>query len=925
MKPINLIINAFGPYSKRVEIDFEQFGSNGLYLITGDTGSGKTSLFDAITFALFGSASGKTRDEGTKNSLHLRSDFAQEDEDSYVDLTFLCKGETYRIKRSTAKEVTKKRGEGTNTVSEKVELSIPTRKTPIIDINEANEKIKELLGIDRNQFAQIVMLAQGEFLALLNADTKSRVEIFRKLFETDNYKYFQDKILEKKLSLEDAYKDKKNFLSRDISQINCDSDSEIEKLKDQKNIYVTDKIIELLQEQNKQDNDELTKINEEDEKNTKELQNKNKTLGEAKEVEKSRTQLKEKKEILPQIQKEAEDKKLSFDLAKKEEPKQKELLGKINEIKNELHKYDEVEDAKKFLQTIQEKIEENKEELKEETEKFNTAEKEYRENKKNLEKYSSVEVDIEKNKNELQNNSDRQHKLSEISDENNDLLRKKNELADAQNLQKTLYKEFQERTNDYTNKYTTYLNEQAGILAENLKDGEKCPVCGSTKHPFPAKKKVENISKEIVAEAEAIKQDAEKKYNEQAQTTIGINTEIKVKEKNLIESAKKIFKEISIETLDEKLKEEIGKNEKEKQQLEETKNKVEDKRKEKTNLTQKIKDFENKQDEWKKQIENLKEQKNNLENENIAKETSIKELKKQLNYDNKKSAEDELNKFQKQYDEIENRIKEATQEKEDSGKILSTLEGEIKSLEDAVKNKKEIDINNLQNEIDDLNKKAEDLKDKCNTINSRYTFNEKLLNSIKSTFKEFQEVDKKYACVKVLSDTANGKLSNHTKITFEQYIQRHYFDMIIEAANKRFKKISNNQFELRRKREEDSGKASQMSLDLNVMDFYTGKPRSVKSLSGGESFKAALSLSLGLSDVIQNQAGGIQIDAMFIDEGFGSLDDESLSQALTVLSDLSNNNRVIGIISHVSELKNMIDKKIVVTKTQKGSMVKTEV
>ena len=923
MKPLNLVINAFGPYAGKVEIDFEQFGSNGLYLVTGETGAGKTSIFDAITFALFGSASGLTRTNAAKNSLHLRSDFAKDNDDSFVELTFVCRGETYKIYRTTTKEVPKSRGEGMKTVSEKAELTLPDGRI-ISGADEVKEEIRTLLGIDKNQFSQIVMLAQGEFLKLLNAETKEREDIFRKIFETDNYKNFQNIIWENAKTLSDKKDDKEKSLTQYINQIICDENSELSELKtNDKAVFSSENILKLLKEQNDNDKKELDNITKEKNVWQKTLDEKNIKFGEATETEKARKALNETELKIPAAEENVKNKENILAMAQKDEPKQKELIAKINGIEKELPKYDEYENAEKDLKKINDNLQSATESLEKEKKNFETKEKEYKENKEKLKNYDSVETDIEKNKQETEKTDENIKNLKELKNLFDDFCNTKKKLSEAQEKQLNAEKIFEEKDTVYNNNYKTYLNEQAGIIAENLKEGEACPVCGSTTHPSPAKKRVENISKEIVDSSLEEMNRAKTDLDKQSDETIKLKTQTDEKEKTLLNGAKKIFKEISSEILPDKIREELTLTEKKMRELSEVQKQLLTKLKEKNVLADAIKIFEDNQENFRNQIEEKNQLTGKLQQEKTAKETSLKEIKKQLSFNDKNSAETEKKNCQKEHDEIAKRIKKANDEKVQAENELAKLIGNKLTYEAIIDGKEVFDTEKMQNEINELKNKTEELSENYDKIHSRYDSNNKLSDNIQKSFAEFSKLEEECSIIEILSNTANGKLSGKRKITFEQYIQTYYFDMIIEAANKRFRKISNNQFELCRK--EDVDKSGQKSLDLNVMDYYTGKERSVKTLSGGESFKAALSLSLGLSDIVQNQSGGIQLDTMFIDEGFGSLDDESLSQALTVLSDLSNENRLIGIISHVSELKNRIDRKIIVTKTKQGSNVRVEI
>lgn len=922
MKPLKIIMNAFGPYSKKTEINFEDFNLSGLYLVTGDTGAGKTTVFDAITFALFGSASGTTRNKAGDTSLHLRSDFAKEDQISYVELTFLCRGEKYKIYRTTTRKKTDKSKKGFSLVSESVELTKPDGSI-ISNKKEVTAEIQNLLGIDKDQFSQIVMLAQGEFQTLLTSKTGNREEIFRRIFKTDKYRLFQDKLFGRLKQSED-YKDKlADNLRLYIEQILCDEETDLYQLKTAENkAENAEEIIKLLNEQNEEDKKAVKKFDKTIKKLVSDIDAVSQKIGEATQIKKNKAQLEDCEKRLPKLKDELKKAEAALKEAEKQKPKKTKADKIIANLEKELPKYEELNNSEKQLESAKTDFEACEQELSEKEKSFSKAKKEYEQNNKAAKELASTDAELQKNANNLEKIANKLLSLNDLQQKYDDLLLKQDELIDAKNAAKESEKEYTEAKDDYDTKYLAYNRNIAGILAESLEQGKKCPVCGATKHPSPAKKTDESISEDAVKEAKNLAEDKQKKYDASSKLASNLKTQCSEKEEQILSDGKKLFKKITLKELPDKLKEELKTSKEKEQEYKEKEATLKDDLAKYNSYKTKIAEFESKRETYESAIKQAETDKNNANNKITQIETQIKEVKKSLQYPDYESANKELQANKALSNDIEESINKAKEDKENSAKELADIEGQIKSLKESVKDKKDINLDELDEEFEQLTEQRDAQNDKKELISSRFNRNNDLHDKIKTTNKQYIKTRSEYGDIDLLSKTASGNLSGAQKISFEQYVQTAYFDRVIRAANERFRQISYNQYELVRK--EDFNNRVKGALDLNVMDYHTGEERSVNTLSGGESFKAALSLSLGLSDIVQNQSGGIQIDAMFIDEGFGSLDDESLEQALGVLISLSDGDRLIGVISHVKMLKEIIEKQIVVTKTPTGSVLEVK-
>lgn len=942
MKPLKLVMSAFGPYRDRVEVDFEKLGSNGIYLITGDTGSGKTTIFDAISFALFGEASGSRRENGT-----FRSDFASEKVKTFVELEFEHKGLFYKIERVPRYMRKKVRGEGMTSVLGDATLTY--LEEVITGDKNVTDKCVEILGMNASQFKQIVMIAQGEFLELLLSKPKDRASIFRRIFDTGIYKEISDKLKENYLAKRREYEDSRLSLEGYKEGILLENDilTDIE----------TSDLLDLLMKEIEKDKLEEEKIMTEKVILDKELEVIIKKISEGlminhnfEVLEKTRLLLKEREqeedEVISKRKKVLRNQDIwSYIIPKRDEVNsvKEELLEKENSLKKYQEEFQNINLSYEKALFLFQKVESFTLEL----EKKKGMKQEY-ENK------LIIWEDILNLENQLKEQKVLRDKilLYEKKEFERKFEQKKLQEVELQNLRKSfleLKEDFFSENQEYLEAYDCFLSSQAGVLAATLKKGCPCPVCGSLDHPCIAaidgkvvvkdelddkKKKVDNLQKKL-EEYQLLLQDKELKLDHLKQELGSLSldsllSEIHKLEKQIQENggnlseksefSKEAFQEIEviIANLEVKYhdmrKEVAGYDTKDGIQLE-----IEILRKE-------IEEKELKIDEIHKNYEfQLKEKVRVQSVIQVLDEDSLK-LKERL--DN--LSLDYVSSYQKFGYEKEEDYLQVQLTKEDMEKLslevqnyyeeLGQLQSKINTLEDVVVGKKMVNVLELEGEKCQINEKLEGIHSSLKNIGNKISNNVKIYDKIDAVYKKVKNLEKEVMVYKDLSDTANGTIAGKNKLEFEQFVQASYFDRVIASANKRFGYMSEERYQLVRK-EEASKVSEKLGLELEVMDYYTGKKRDIKSLSGGESFKAALSLALGMSDTIQAFSGGVVVDAMFIDEGFGSLDEESLEAALNAIMMLSQGNRLIGIISHVNELRSRIDKKIVIKKSSCGSSV----
>lgn len=1043
MKPLKVVMSAFGPYAGKVELPLHQLGNEGLFLITGDTGAGKTTIFDAIAFALFDGASGSVRTVDT-----LRSDFASPDTQTYVELEFLHRGLKYKLTRNPKYERPKKNGTGVTNQNADATLVLPTGEV-VTGNTKVTDKIVELLGIDFMQFKQIAMIAQGEFLKLLLAESNERAGIFRKVFNTDIYKTIQDALKRSEKDLNAQCEESIRSILQYRDGILYDEEHkdylQLSELMSNRSIHGTEQIIvllkalivedKLIRDQDKKQSEELAtsimaKASELKEaeyvnKSFAELESAQKLLGEllrkADEMvrneatavaaekalhgvkplediylrekigcDKLTSNMKELRETIALQAPQVEELHTALITEQQKEPIREKLASDILRLTDALPQYDKVETLKqekgkqeKALQTLKNSLSSLK------IQKENLADRKDKLSKERDE-LSDVETRLIECKNTLSNLGVLETQLKSIDTGITAVQKMQSEYDGLQRAYLTAEKLYNAANDDYINKENAFFREQAGILAESLKDGLPCPVCGSTEHPQKAKMTAGAPSEADLQRLKAQRDQKQQIMHQASETASSKKTQIETSEEHLFQTAKNVFEHDISDTLlqlELLVKSELAKTTVNIQEQTAARLILEAQSTRKKECLEQLHQAEDTLQQTEVIYNQQSEQKGNLEVTLSALNSEIVTLQAVLDYpsiekakqmigdttdklaeskrvlqkaenaylENKRTLDSDktlvsdqelrmktviiaLNtaladytaKYQEYSFSDENAYQAALLSEQSLAELKKTIADyrdaykstntEIVRLSAETKDKQPKDTANILEQQSALQIKKGSLDEKIHRVVARLQTNETIAKEITKAETERHQLEKDFLLVSNLSKTANGELTGKQKLAFEQFVQASYFNQIIAEANKRLTTMSNGRFELLRK-ENATDYRSQSGLELDVLDNYTGKIRSVKSLSGGESFKASLSLALGLSDVIQSYAGGVEIDTMFIDEGFGALDAESLEQAIMTLNSLTSGNRLVGIISHVSELKDRIDKKVIVKKGIVGSTI----
>ena len=1037
MRPLKITMSAFGPFAKETIIDMASLGDNGLFLITGDTGAGKTTIFDAITFALYGTSSGGVREPKT-----LRSDFATAETETFVELAFTYRDECYTIRRSPEYLRPRKRGSGETKKAAEATLTLPNGSV-ITTIATVNKKIEEILGISLAQFTQIAMIAQGDFMKLLRAETKDRSDIFRKIFNTDIYKQFQDHIKQKTADLENRYQDIHKGLLQFARGITYNANSPLaEKLQ---TITANDNIGEIDQLIT-----HLTAVISEDEAQQQQLSYQKNSLGQQitavektlayqgelaqqfKQLQQAQNRYQElvaldnlftykqdqlaiaeqatqvqgpekrylelqaqQKELLAAIsvldselkitERNLNNLNIELQKANDNEPYINELRSKSNLLSQQLPAYDELAANQQELAQNQQNLAKYQRGYQRLADKHQTLLEQQSALKQAIGGLSNIEAELITAQVELEKAqatvAAREKLLAELAK----WQQLHQQLLATQQLVAEANKRFTAKSSRYTIVQAAFLNSQAGILASTLKEGVPCPVCGSTAHPQPTPIPQEQYSKDMVDAAFTAMEEAREDSSQLSIKAQNLLTENNLREQTLCaeyqttdiqqlfnDAPQQLTEAQTLAALAEDKIELLTKQEADyhtksaqlatiEAELNETNERLQNGAEVLASLKIEIERLDAQIAAQSKALsypDKASAQKAYLElsGQIAQQEQLLAQTKQKYETANSKSVEQKarlqerqntlartIAEMQQSYAEYQTMLKEKGFASEAAYHQAVMADAEIKTLREDIANhttelaKINAFIDGLQKNLQDktleditlLNNQRQqlvaikeqlDIEDK--EIYSRLSNNKNCLTNIQAYQEKYAAVGQQLAQMLDLAKTANGQLTGKRKLSFERYIQAVYFQQIIIEANKRLLMMTDGQYQLLR-REEGYGN-SQMGLDLDILDHLTGKKRDVRTLSGGESFQASLAMALGLSDIIQRYSGGVQMDTMFIDEGFGSLDSYSLEKAIDILNQLSGNNRLIGIISHVSELRERIDRQLIVNKTAVGSTVKVQ-
>lgn len=907
MRPLKITMSAFGPYAGEVTLDMQKLGKSGIYLITGDTGAGKTTIFDAISYALYGEASGNYRENTT-----LRSKYASADIPTFVELEFEYNNEIYKINRNPEYPRPNKRGEGFTKQSANAELIMPDGSV-ITKIKEVSAKVEEIIGINKNQFSQIAMIAQGDFRKLLNCETNERSKIFRKIFKTEPYHNIEIKLSSLYNELKRNREKEKSGIEQYINQLKCNENDtlslELERAK--KGDVLIEDVIKIAGEIINKDTLEYTKTQKNLESINEEIEKINSNIKLYENQEARKKAYAEASAKLEEFKTKRNECEKAYKSAEAQRERLDDLTSKINLINSKMPKYDELKSLENSIKEKKQSFEKNGSLLKLKQQEITSLEKEIDEKSKALEEVKGADLLVQKLTAQKEEISKKAEALKELKTEIDRCKTEQKNLKNAQSFAKSALDEYGALENEYNQIYIAFFNEQAGIIADELKDGEPCPVCGSTSHPNLARKSENAPSQADVESSQKLAKKAQEKADKARDTASALKSRFDEIAANVKSAAKKLF------GTDDNIYDNYNSN------INALKKKYDDTlallktASEKLNLYQKLDNeipkIQEKQKSISDEISTLNTQKASDEafiSENTKRVISIKS---ELDFESADLAKDKLKEYTNLSNDIKNTIEKSKNDFDDIKSKYDTQKGTKASLENALKEFKEIDLASLNEKSLKLNEHKKDIDKTAKLLYSRIENNKSLVDDISEKRDILKGYDDKYVWLKALSETANGDISGKEKITLETFVQMTYFDSIIRKANIRLLTMSDGQYELVRRSDAETLKKNE-GLALDVIDHFNASSRSVSTLSGGESFMASLCLALGLSDEIQSSNGGIKLDTMFVDEGFGSLDGEALDRALSALTSLSQGNRLVGIISHVDALRDRIDNKIVITK-----------
>lgn len=924
MKPLKLTMSAFGSYAGKNVIDFTG-QQQGIFLITGDTGAGKTTIFDAITYALYNQTSG-----GERNGNMMRSQYAQPETETYVELEFLYRGQTYRVRRNPDYKITKTLKNGKireQKVPHSVELTLPDGTVFPEKKNATDAKIIEILGLTADQFSQIVMIAQGDFLKLLYTKSDERKMIFSKLFRTDIYWKIQENLRRKSMEMDERIQENDRAFEQEKSRIIPLPESEELPL---------DELVERLRERVK---DALKEQNLR-RANVEEL---NKKITKYEEINKLFVSL----EKIRQTGKELEARQAES----KERRQQIENARKADKVlvaeQQNLRQQQEVEQSAQTIAKMTETLADDQEMFETlKTQQQEAEAKQKREAADIQKKMLALEQSFPSYE-ALQNARSKEQQAKKVWEDlgktSEESFHKKKAgiaaLKEQQKRQEQVVEQTKknweqtslsasESAKHYEHMYEAFLKEQAGILAENLSAGCPCPVCGSTVHPDPAKLSDHAVTELEVEQAKKTRAAAEEKRDLAYAAFEAEKTE-KQKLAQAVEKEEADF--VLAQTIAKQQRKEAEQNY---ASLQKTAEQIREKlvypslaeaKKQYAAMQKALEAAEQEIAKKRKKVSELAEAMNTLKGQKLAEEENQKTAKK-LAVKTEKEYAKLLEKSGFVSEETyhlailpeRSRSKLEREEKEYESQCLRQ-QSEQKLLEKQVSGKTYTDTTELNEQLKAEKQALKEAEKTYMELHTAYENDRSVLQNCAVYLEKGKKLEREDQVIKSLSKTANGRLSGSAKIDFETYIQRQYFKQIIHEANKRLLTMSNHQFILKLKEEANTGRKTNEGLDLSVYSLVTDSERDVKTLSGGESFLAALAMALGLSDIVERSAGAIHPDMMFIDEGFGSLDAQSRQQAIEVLAELAGDSRMVGIISHVTELKEQIDRQLVVSRTDKGS------
>lgn len=929
MRPLKLTLSAFGPYAAETVLDLAQLGRGGLYLVTGDTGAGKTTLFDAITYALYDHSSG-----GVRDGAMLRSQYAEPGTPTFVELEFEVRGQRFTVRRNPEYLRPKARGEGFTTEKADACLTYADGRPPVTRAKDVTAAVVDIIGLDYNQFSQIAMIAQGQFTRLLNASTEERSKIFRKLFRTQPYQRLQERLQAENAALTRQREEQSVRIGQLLSGLSWAEGDADEAVLDalaplceaggQASPEAVLPLLDALLAGQEQALSAATAARTGAEAELDKLQQ---TLGRAEQAEKLRLELtaaQTRQDVLRPVldAAEAEAARHAGDSAALDA-----LAGKLERAKSNLAAFDGLDSLEKKLSAARDAAALENARAEKRRAALGQLDGELTALEQSLAALGGAEAEKVSLEARAEQLTRRETALAQLAQSLAEGQRRGQAARQAQEryLLADGAKERAHALRDHLER--AFLNAQAGLLAEGLTDGTPCPVCGSTHHPrravLPAEAPTQarvDAARQSADEADRAAQEASASAakavaaDREAKATLRRDAEALLPERfTSPEGPVKLTVSLLKTALAEEsealhtAQEALDKAQKQNAADLAAKARQEDERQKKTAQRSAL------EAETRASAEEAARQSASAK----ALEAQCAEARAALPAADREEArralaglENERCALRTGMDAAAAALAKARQDCAAAEAAVTALTAQQTEADEAA------DLPALESQRDALTARRTALAAQEKALTARLLPNRKAADLYRQHAAARAELERRWQWVNALASTAGGTLSSKQKIRLEAYIQMNYLDAILVHANTRLMQMTAGQYELERVGAENQ--RSQSGLDLGVIDHYNGTRRSVKTLSGGESFKASLALALGLSDEVQSAAGGIRLDTLFLDEGFGSLDDESLEQAIRVLAGLTEGDRLVGIISHVAALKERIDKQVVVKKARSG-------
>lgn len=911
MRPVKLILSAFGPYAGQTVLELDKLGTRGLYLITGDTGAGKTTLFDAITFALYGEASGERREPSM-----LRSKYAPPDVPTFVELVFTYRGDTYRIRRNPEYERPAKRGGGTATEPAAAELTLPDGRL-VTRTKEVSAAVRDILGLDRVQFHQVAMIAQGDFLKLLLAPTDERKAIFRQLFNTQRYQRLQEELKRRAAALDRSREELRRSLDRDAAQLSAPRGDALEQLLDQARGGPTLQLTDVAQRLLTQDDAALTAARTQLDQLDRQLEEASRALGQAEQLRDARRRLDDAKVRLVRLEEQLAVRRAALEEQQANAPLLKTLEEQLAAARAALPRYDQLEAARRALARCQTSLEQHRRNLADSQERRTTALRQLEELTRETAALEDLPLRTEQYRSRQKELEAQRTQLAELEELAQKHSRLERELNACRQRYLQAAQQAQTRQDEYQRLNRSYLNAQAGILAAALEEGRPCPVCGSVSHPSPARLPEHAPGQAQLESAKTAAETAQTEAGRLSAEAGALGGQVQAQLEQLRSRALLLFGGHPPEELGEMLARRQAQLRESGVLLDRELGALRTQTRRKQELDRLLAQARGEAEQAEAAFQSSRESIAALDSEERSRRESAEALSRELAHPTRARAQAALADLEGRCAALRRALEEAQSAFSQCREAHAAQSGTVAALTQQLAGAPKLDVEAQQSRRQALEEPKRSLTRQLTDLHTRRERNRQALESIRTTGEALEQLDRQWSWMSALANTANGAIGGREKLMLETYVQTAYFDRILARANARFLTMSSGQYELVRRRSA-ADLRSQSGLELDVIDHGNGSLRSVQTLSGGESFLASLSLALGLADEIQCSAGGIQLDSMFVDEGFGSLDADTLRQAVDALASLTRGDRLVGIISHVSELKERIDTQIVITKDRWG-------